>query len=151
MKERALIIILFVAFLVALEIYHNGTEAPLQRETIDSTRYIEIVKEGEGRIYPVTMSALPVQHGDMLEYLDDGTLSKGSMEGGKKILFGMTIDINRATVNDLIAIPGVGLKTAGNIMNFRKKFGNFETVNDLLKVKGIGEKKLSRMKVYVKV
>lgn len=55
-------------------------------------------------------------------------------------------DINRADLSDLQTLPGIGPKTAENILSYRKEKGCFRSVEELLKVKGIGPKKLEAIK-----
>lgn len=60
-----------------------------------------------------------------------------------------SININSADIELLKSIPGIGIKTASNIISYRNKVGNLKNVNDLLEVKGIGEKKLAIIKKYI--
>jgi len=60
------------------------------------------------------------------------------------------IDINRAGVEDLMTIPGVGEVTAGRIVQCRENNGPFETVADLERVEGIGKIKAQRIGEYVR-
>ncbi len=62
-----------------------------------------------------------------------------------------SVDINTATAEQLIALPGIGPVTAEKIVAFRDENGPFETAEDLLQVRGIGEKKLARIRVYLHV
>lgn len=50
------------------------------------------------------------------------------------------ININTATVEELMKLKGVGEKTAEKIINFREENGLFQSVEDLEQVKGIGPK-----------
>jgi len=61
------------------------------------------------------------------------------------------IDINTATVDELIGLPGIGEITAQRIVRFREENGPFQRVEDLMKVKGIGEKSLEKIRPYVSV
>ena len=61
------------------------------------------------------------------------------------------VDLNRATVEQLDALPGVGPAIAQRIVEFREKHGPFRRVEDLLKVKGIGEKSLDKLRPHVRV
>ena len=61
------------------------------------------------------------------------------------------VNINTATVEQLTEIPGVGEKTAQNIVEYRKLHGEFKTVDELLNVKGIGEKRLEKVKDQITV
>ena len=47
------------------------------------------------------------------------------------------LDINRATREELIALPGIGEKIAENILLFRGANGPFQSFDDLKKVKGV--------------
>jgi competence protein ComEA len=61
------------------------------------------------------------------------------------------IDLNRATAEELTAIPGVGRVIAQRIVEFRDKQGPFRRIEDLLKIKGIGEKSFQKIRPYVKI
>jgi len=61
------------------------------------------------------------------------------------------VDLNRATISDLVQLPGVGEVIAKRIVDFREEHGPFKRVDDLMKVKGIGEKSLDKIRPYVRV
>jgi competence ComEA-like helix-hairpin-helix protein len=48
------------------------------------------------------------------------------------------IDVNSATVAELIELPGIGPALAARIVAYRTEHGPFRTVDDLKAVKGIG-------------
>ncbi|HWR98307.1 MAG TPA: helix-hairpin-helix domain-containing protein [Candidatus Methanoperedens sp.] len=53
------------------------------------------------------------------------------------------VDVNRASVAELIGIPGIGERLAEAIVELRKRKGSFTSLGDLLEVRGIGEKSLA--------
>ena len=61
------------------------------------------------------------------------------------------VDINKATVDELTTLPGIGATMARRIVAFREEHGPFRRVEDLLKVKGIGEKSFEKLRPHVKV
>ncbi len=63
----------------------------------------------------------------------------------------MAIDINKATVNDLQKLPGIGPSLAKQIVAYREKNGPFRRVEDLMVIKGIGFKKWKMIRPYVRV
>lgn len=73
-----------------------------------------------------------------------GVDSTGTAENG-------LIDINRATMTQLISLPGIGPALAGRIMDYREKNGRFRRAEDLINVKGIGPAKLARIQPLVTV
>ncbi len=61
------------------------------------------------------------------------------------------ININTATEQQLMLLPGVGETTAKKIIEYRTENNGFNTVEDIMNVSGIGEKKFAQMKPYIKV
>lgn len=60
------------------------------------------------------------------------------------------IDLNLATKEELMTLPGVGEKTADKIIAYREA-QPFEKVDDLLKVSGFGKKKMEALKGLIAV
>ena len=62
------------------------------------------------------------------------------------------IDLNNATLQELVKLKGIGKKYAERIIEYREKNGKFESIEDIMKVKGIGQKKFEAIKdfIYVK-
>ncbi|MCX7756907.1 MAG: ComEA family DNA-binding protein [candidate division WOR-3 bacterium] len=61
------------------------------------------------------------------------------------------ININTASLEELIKLPGIGPKTAQAILDYRTKYGPFKKINEIKKVKGIGEKKYEKIKALISV
>lgn len=61
------------------------------------------------------------------------------------------VNINTATKDELIAIPGIGPAKAQAILDYRKTNGPFKSVDDLKNVKGIGAKRLDKMRAEISV
>ncbi len=61
------------------------------------------------------------------------------------------IDINKATAEELQALPGVGEVIAKRIVEYRNANGLFEKASDIMNVKGIGEKSYLKMKDSITV
>ena len=59
------------------------------------------------------------------------------------------IDINSATVDELIKIPGIGESTAKKIIDYRETNGGFITKSEIMNVSGIGQKKYDSIKDYI--
>jgi competence protein ComEA len=58
------------------------------------------------------------------------------------------IDINQATMTDLVKVKGVGKKTAEKILEYREARGAIKTMSQLQDVKGIGKASLQMMICY---
>lgn len=55
------------------------------------------------------------------------------------------VNLNKASVDELEALPGIGPSTAEKIVAFRKTNGAFRSVDELLRVDGIGRAKLAQI------
>lgn len=60
-----------------------------------------------------------------------------------------SIDINTATLEIFMELPGIGMRTAENIIAYRLKIGRFKSLSELLNVKGIGQSRLENIKKYI--
>ena len=56
------------------------------------------------------------------------------------------ININTATLEELITLPGIGPALAQRILDFREAYGPFQNLVDLTDVEGIGTKKIEAIK-----
>ncbi len=61
------------------------------------------------------------------------------------------VNLNTATVTELMQLPRIGAKTAERIVAFRKQHGGFLRPEELMNVKGIGEKSFLRLKPHLTV
>ena len=61
------------------------------------------------------------------------------------------VNINNATVEQLMLLPRVGPSVAGRIIEFREQNGSFKQATDLLLIKGIGDKTFELIVPYVAV
>jgi competence protein ComEA len=61
------------------------------------------------------------------------------------------VNINTASKDELIALPGIGPAKAQAILDYRKLNGPFKSVDDLKNVKGIGAKRLDKLRAELTV
>jgi competence protein ComEA len=61
------------------------------------------------------------------------------------------VNLNTATKDELIALPGIGPAKAQAILDYRKANGAFKTVEELKDVKGIGAKRFEKLKAELTV
>lgn len=70
--------------------------------------------------------------------------------GWQRLLLGGRIHVNRASAEDLTALPGVGPSLAARITASRAAEGVFTNSQELLRVKGIGDQVLSRLRPLIR-
>jgi competence protein ComEA len=57
-----------------------------------------------------------------------------------------TVNLNSASAVQLADLPGIGLKTAELIIQYRVKNGPFKKIEEVMNVRGVGEKSFLRIK-----
>lgn len=75
-------------------------------------------------------------------FYDFGANTKDTKKSSRK----NKININKATLEELQEIKGIGPAKAERIIEYRTKISGFNSLNELLEVKGIGPKTLERIK-----
>lgn len=61
------------------------------------------------------------------------------------------IDLNTATVKQLMSIKGIGEAKAASIVTYREDNGRFKSIIDLEHISGIGPKRLAKISPYLTV
>lgn len=76
----------------------------------------------------------------------DGSAASSPSSGAQASGASALVNINKASVEELDSLPGVGQSTAQAIVEDRGANGPFASVEDLMRVSGIGEKKFEKLK-----
>jgi hypothetical protein len=74
-----------------------------------------------------------------------------AMSAVKRLALGLPIDLNRASFEELMLVPGIGETVAGRIVQTRQLQGQFEAVSDLAAIPGLKGKKIEGLKRYLMV
>ena len=61
------------------------------------------------------------------------------------------VNINQATIEQFIRLPGIGPSLAERIVAHRQAQGPFESIEDITKVAGIGPKKFEAIKEFLEI
>ncbi len=61
------------------------------------------------------------------------------------------VDINKASVDELVTLPKIGPKIAEQIVKYRQEHGPFRTIEDLKAIKGIGDKTIEALRPMITV
>lgn len=79
------------------------------------------------------------------------TKAYGAPKAESQVNAPVMININKAGVEDLDKIRGIGPAMAQRIVDFRTQNGAFKSVDDLVQVRGIGGAKLQQIKAQITV
>ncbi len=93
--------------------------------------------------------ATKIAGGSRVEVTPAGGYRLTSMSGAQLITLGLPIDLNRATAQDLDAVPGIGPALAQRIVAYRQAHGAFKQIGDLGEVSGISSRNLQKLKPYL--
>ncbi len=88
----------------------------------------------------------PMQTSQKGKELKEGMgITEGKTEEIKKV------NINKADIETLIKLPGIGPVKAKAIIDYRENIGKFESLNEITKVKGIGKKTMEKLEPYLEI
>ncbi len=93
---------------------------------------------------------------DVPNTIQHTTQDKRTQDSNKNIYSEKTIEsekinINRANLEELQKLPGIGPSKAQAIVDYREKVGKFKSIEEIKNVKGIGEKTYEKLKELITV
>lgn len=83
---------------------------------------------------------------EILEGFDVGSMANSDIKSSGDSLESKKININTATKEELMTLPGVGESKANAIISFRQENGRFNSIEDLMKITGIKEGLFNKVK-----
>jgi len=105
------------------KIYIPSKQDMIESNEINENKQIEIISEGAG----------------------DKITGDGKVGGVSKT------NINKATLDGLKSLPGIGESTALKILEYREAHGKFKTIDELKNISGIGDAKFNTIKNLINV
>jgi competence protein ComEA len=129
-KERRVILFLSLLFLLG-----NGIRL-----------YRRISVAGDERVLDLG-SLEPADSAEVAKLLQRSLEIKRQHEAAENVEF--PIDINRASLWEMIALPGIGPERAAKIIEERERRGGFLATTDLLDISGIGPRTFAAIEEYI--
>jgi competence ComEA-like helix-hairpin-helix protein len=75
-----------------------------------------------------------------------GYLSLQNISFEEKEIKSEKINLNEATIEELMKVKGIGHVLAGRVISYRDKYGPFGRVEDIKEIKGIGDKTFEKIR-----
>ena len=127
-----------------------------ENAAIESINLAATVNDGSRILVPVIPSATPTSIADSDVDVNPGSdAAHSSVPTSGDALpaesSGYPIDLNSATVDQLMSLPSIGDTRANQIIVFRTAIGGFSTLEQLLEISGIGAKTLEAIRPLVVV
>ncbi len=142
--ESRVVLFLILAFLAGIGIKtfkgNSGTAKKFNYASLDS--------EFEARSRTIQQTDSVYVKVSETDSESDETSSKHSA-ADKQIDRDVKIDLNKATNEELVKLPGIGKAMAERIIKYREENGAFTKIEGLMKVKGIGKKKFDKLAPYI--
>ncbi len=147
-KHIRFIIIVFMGLFVFSLIF------PVIYRNIDNTPPVISEIPVEQRCESVSLTGESVVGRDTTEWNEPETMSKTTVTVSEApedtcVTVVFPLNLNTASVEELMMVKGIGEKTAEKIVDYRYVNGYFYSLDDLLNVDGIGEKKLTALNGYL--
>lgn len=77
------------------------------------------------------------------EDIDDSNSDNASDDG--------KVNINKASLDELMTLPGIGQSKAQSIIDYRTEYGEYKSVQDIMNITGIKEGVFNKIKDLIKV
>jgi competence protein ComEA len=138
-NEAKVVLFLSTTFLIGLAVQWLR---PGAAGTDSGTPYDYRLADSEFIARSRSLDSLPVEQAQR---------AGASLREPKKLPPRSSIDLNSATEQELMRLPGIGPQVAARIVQHRDEHGAFASVDDLLDVRGIGPKKLEAVRPFVTV
>jgi len=153
-EEQTVLLFVAAVFLVGLGVKLTGGIPRLPKVSV-SKESIEVRIEGavkEPGWYDLPKGSLVIegirQAGGALPQADLRGMNLGSSLEDKEEIWipGEKLNINRASLEQLTYLPGIGPVLAQRIIEYREEKGNFHDISELKEIPGIGQVKFERIK-----
>ena len=110
----------------------------------------------ENKPFPVQRADIPIiGSGKKIIFktgaADDATWEISDMGAAARLNYFLPVDINTASADELMLIPGVGAKTAESIVAYRKAHKKIKNQDELGSLPGMGETKLQALLPYISI
>ncbi len=92
-----------------------------------------------------------IQRGEMVRIGTGGRFTRAPLPGAVLLVLGIPLDLNHASLSELILLPSIGPVLAARIVKDRHERGSFGSLQELQRVRGIGPRTFKRLRPLLTV
>lgn len=133
----------------------GAVKSPGVYELPEGSRVFQAIELAGGMTEDADMQSVnqaqPLSDGEMVVVLTVGEAAEKTAEGADASADDGRVNLNTATEEELMELPGIGAAKAAGIIAWREANGSFTQIEDLMKIEGIKEGVFSKLADYVKV
>lgn len=111
---------------------------------LENVNLAYVVEDGQKIYIPSIEDEEEKRNSEIIEEGAGNVIIEGNQESKSNL-----IDINKANLESLKALPGIGESTALRILEYRETHGKFKTIDEIKNVSGIGDSKFNTIKAYI--
>lgn len=148
-------VILFFVFLTVLGAGYKYFDANFSISkkfsySKDDSLYTALVNEANTR-NGYKLNVQDIMSGVQRDSLDSTSTTSNADLSETKLAKGSiaVVNINTSGVAEMATLPGIGIKTAEAIVDYRKSIGKFSRLEQIMDVKGIGQKKFDKIRTKI--
>jgi len=119
----------------------------VENAAVDYLNLARVLSDGEKLMVPTMEEAEALKETEASGKVSVGAVSQGGSENGA----GLSININTATKEELMELPGIGESKALSIIAYREENGAFGSIEEIMLVSGIKEGAFAKIKAYIRV
>lgn len=118
-----------------------------ENAAVDYLNLARILTDGEKLMVPTVEEAEALKGTEASDKVSGGVTSQAGSEVGAEL----SININTATKEELMELPGIGESRALSIIAYREENGAFGSIEEIMLVSGIKEGAFAKIKAYIRV
>ena len=119
----------------------------VENAAVDYLNLARVLSDGEKLMVPTVEEAGALKETEASYKVSGGA----TLQSGSEVGAGLSININTATKEELMELPGIGESRALSIIAYREENGAFGSIEEIMLVSGIKEGAFAKIKAYIRV
>lgn len=153
-QERIVILFLVCCLLIggAFKLYQIKSENPIEKHYALFKNRDEQIRKFKARSKFDSTSTQMFQTDSLKNSIAATHQTKSEKKGHtEQYNRDLKININTASIKELVQLPAIGPVKANKIIEYREKVGQFKHIQEIIAVKGIGQKTFEKIAPFITI